>query len=267
MIDAARYGPWAVVAGGSEGVGAAFADQLAAAGINLVLLARSPGPLEQTAESARRHGVEVVPLCIDLLRADALDAIRAVTDPLEVGLLVFNAGANTYGHEVVTGDLGRLREVIDLNVLRQVELAHHFGGIMKERRRGGLLFVGSLAGYLGQPELATYSAAKAFARVFAEGLWLELEPYDVHVLHLVLGVTRTPAMDRAGLRFDLPGLRVAEPDAVAAEGLAHLPQGPVWIADENKEIVRKRSGLERAELVQRAAAGHRRLIGSADAPC
>ena len=266
MIDAARYGPWAVVAGGSEGVGAAFADQLAAAGINLVLLARSAGPLEEMAETARAHGVEVVTLAMDLLRADAIDAIREVTDSLEVGLLVFNAGANTYGHDVVTGDLTRLREVIDLNVLRQVELAHHFGGLMRERRRGGLLFVGSLAGYLGQPELATYSAAKAFARVFAEGLWLELKPYEVHVLHLVLGVTRTPAMERAGLRFDLPGLRVAEPHAVAAEGLARLADGPVWIADGNDDIVSKRSGLQRAELVERAAAGHRRLIGSTDGP-
>ena len=261
MIDAARYGRWAVIAGGSEGVGAAFADQLAAAGLNLVLVARSPAPLEATAAAARAHGVEVRTVPLDLLRPDAVDEIRRATEGLDVGLLVFNAGANTYGHDVVSGDLTRLREVIELNVIRQLELAHHFGGPMRERRRGGLLFVGSLAGYLGQPELAVYSAAKAFARIFAEGLWLELKPYDVHVLHLVLGVTRTPAMERAGLRFDLPGLQVAEAAVVAAEGLARLANGPVWIAGDNSRTVEQRSGMNRAELVERAAAGHRRLLG------
>lgn len=263
MIDASRYGPWAVVAGGSEGVGAAFAHQLAAAGLNVVLIARSPGPLEETAVAIRAHGVRVRALALDLLRAGAIDEVRRATDDIPIGLLVFNAGANTYRHDVVSGDLGRLRAVVDLNISRQLEMTHHFGGLMQERRRGGLLFVGSLAGYLGQPELAVYSAAKAFARIFAEGLWLELKPYDVHVLHLVLGVTRTPAMERAGLRFDLPGLKVAEADSVAAEGLARLGQGPVWIAGENYGIAEQRGGMNRAELLERAAAGHRRLLGRA----
>ena len=189
MLDASRYGPWAVVAGGSEGVGAAMAHQLARAGLNLVLVARSSGPLEKTATAVRTHGVNVETIALDLVQPDAVARIRAV---------------------------------IDLNVSCQLELEleQHFGGQMKQRRRGGILLVGSLAGYLGQPELVVYSAAKAFARIFAEGLWLELKPYDVHVLHLVLGVTRTRAMERAGLRFDLPGPDVAEPDDVAAEGLA-----------------------------------------------
>lgn len=261
-FDAARYGPWAVVAGGSEGVGAAFAHRLAAAGLNLVLIARSAGPLEATAAQVRARGVAVETLALDLLRPDALARIAVVTDSYEVGLVVFNAGANTYDHDIVTGDLARVRDVLDLNVWRQVEMAHHFGGPMKRRQRGGLLLVGSLAGYLGQPKLAVYAAAKGFGRIFAEGLWLELKPYNVNVLHLVLGVTRTPAMERAGLRFDLPGLRVSDPDDIAAEGLARLTDGPVWVAGGNDRAVEQWSGLNRAELVERAAAGHRRLIGN-----
>lgn len=261
VIDATRYGPWAVIAGGSEGVGAAFAHRLAGAGVNLVLVARSPGPLEATAAALRDYGVSVESLALDLVQPDAVERIRIVTDSLEVGLLVFNAGANTYGSEVVSAKLPRLLQVLDLNVSRQLEMVHHFGGRMQERRRGGLLLVGSLAGYLGQPELAVYSAAKAFARIFAEGLWLELKPYDVHVLHLVLGVTHTPAMERAGLNFDLPGLHVADPDDVAEEGLSRLADGPVWVAGGNDRVARHRSGLNRAELVEGAAAGHRRLIG------
>ncbi|NKZ78805.1 SDR family NAD(P)-dependent oxidoreductase, partial [Rhodococcus hoagii] len=125
MIDAAKYGPWAVIAGGSEGVGEEFAVQLAEAGLNLVLLARKPEPLEVAAEKARAKGVEVRTLSVDLTAADMLDKIRSVTDGLEVGLLVYNAGANTYGHEFVTGDLDRFQQVIDLNITGQLKLIQH----------------------------------------------------------------------------------------------------------------------------------------------
>lgn len=262
MLDPSRHGPWAVIAGGSEGVGESLAHRIAAAGVNLVLIARSAGPLQETAEAVRAGGVQVVPLQLDLLQPDAMSRVREATDDLEVGLLVFNAGANTYGHEFVTGELDRLREVVDLNVLRQLEMTHHFGARMKERRRGAILLVGSLAGYLGQPELSVYSAAKAFARIFAEGLWSELEPFGVDVLHLVLGVTRTPAMERVGLRFDLPGLAVASPDEVADGALARLAEGPVWVMTGNERTVEQRSGPDRAELVRRAAEGHRRLMAA-----
>lgn len=261
MTDSAQYGPWAVIAGGSEGVGASFADQLADAGINLVLIARKPGPLSETAERVRAKGVQVRTLELDLLDPEALKAVRAVTDDVEVGLLIFNAGANSYGHEFVTGDLDRVQGVIDLNVTAQLALTHHFGRLMKERGRGGIVLVGSLAGYMGQADMSIYSAVKAFSRVFAEGLWLELREHGVHVLELVLGVTRTPAMQRAGLDFSIPGLNVAESDDVAREGLAHLADGPVWIARGNERTAEKRSRMDRAELVAGAHEASRRLMG------
>ncbi|MEO9222117.1 MAG: SDR family NAD(P)-dependent oxidoreductase [Mycobacteriaceae bacterium] len=261
MIDTNHYGPWAVIAGGSEGVGAAFADELAQVGINLVLIARKPGPLEETATKVRARGVQVRTLALDLLLPDAVEQIRAATDDLEVGLLIFNAGANSYGHEFVTSELDKVQGVIDLNVGRQLELTHHFGAKMKDRGRGGIMLLGSLAGYLGSEQQSIYGAAKAFSRVFAEGLWLELKPFNVHVVELVLGVTRTPAMERAGLRFDIPGLNVAEAEDVAHEGLEHLEDGPVWVAGGNYKGAQKRSGFPRDVLVQAAADGMRKLLG------
>ncbi|WP_336160997.1 SDR family NAD(P)-dependent oxidoreductase [Amycolatopsis sp. VC5-11] len=255
-----KYGPWAVVAGGSEGVGAAFAHQLAEAGINLVLIARKPEPLAETAAAVEARGAEVRTVQADLLDPEALSAIREVTDGLEVGLLIFNAGANSYGHEFVTGDLSKVRGVIDLNITAQLALTHHFGALMAARGRGGILLVGSLAGYLGQAEISVYSAVKAFGRVFAEGLWLEMRDRGVDVLELVLGVTRTPAMERAGLAFDLPGLNVAEPEDVAREGLAHLADGPVWVAGGNRATAEKRSGFPRAELALAAHEATRKLL-------
>ncbi|MEE2032287.1 SDR family NAD(P)-dependent oxidoreductase [Rhodococcus chondri] len=259
-IDRDRYGPWAVIAGGSEGVGAAFADELGRAGFDLVLIARKPGPLEETAAKTRAHGVEVRTLALDLLADNAVDAIREATADLEVGLFIFNAGANSYGHEFVTGDLTGFRGVIDLNVHRQVELSQLFGARMKEAGRGGIMLLGSLAGYMGAEHQSIYAASKAFSRVFAESLWLELEPHGVHVLELILGVTRTPAMERAGLNFDIPGMLVSEPEDVAREGLEHLADGPVWVAGGNHDAAVKRSGFPRAKIVRGAAQAMRALM-------
>lgn len=249
MTDVSTYGPWAVIAGGSEGTGAAFADQLAADGFHLVLIARKPGPLEETAEAARRHGVEVRTLALDLTDAASIEAIAAATADIEVGLLVYNAGANTAGGPFLDNTLAGVHGVIDLNVTAMLSLVHHFAPAMKERRRGGILLVGSLAGYVGTSTESIYGGAKAFSRIFAEGLWSELREHDVHVLELVLGLTRTPAMERAGLNFDIPGLHVGVPAEVVREGLAHLADGPVHVVSGNEAVVEMRTTTSRERLI------------------
>ncbi|KKW66242.1 short-chain dehydrogenase [Mycolicibacterium elephantis] len=249
MTDLDTYGPWAVIAGGSEGVGAEFARLLAEAGLNLVLIARKPAPLEQTAEACRRLGVEVRTLAVDLVAADAVDRIVAETADVEVGLLVYNAGANTCSEHFLDGALTDFQKVIDLNITTMLALVQHFGRPMRERRRGGILMVGSMAGYLGSVRHTVYGGVKAFGRIFAESLWLELRDHNVHVLELVLGVTRTPAMERVGLNFDVPGLRVADPTEVAREGLEQLAHGPVFVAGGNADDVARRNDPDRAKVV------------------
>ncbi|WP_344056253.1 SDR family NAD(P)-dependent oxidoreductase, partial [Prauserella halophila] len=199
-------------------------------------------------------------LAMDLLDPSAVDEIRQSTQDIDVGILVFNAGANSYGHEFLEGELEGFQGVIDLNLGTQLALTHHFGRQMRMRGRGGIILVGSLAGYLGQARQSVYSGVKAFSRVFAEGLWLELSEYGVDVLELVLGVTRTPAMERAGLNFDIPGLNVSEPDDVAREGLANVANGPVYIAGGNETAAEQRSGLDRAGLALGAHEATKRLL-------
>lgn len=249
MTDPTTYGPWAVIAGGSEGVGAELARQLAADGLNLVLVARKPGPLEETAASARALGVEVRTVAADLTEPSAIAAITAVTEDVEVGLLIYNAGANSYGRAFTEGELDGFQGVIDLNITAMLALTHHYVRPMKQRGRGGILLVGSLAGYVGTSTEGIYGGVKAFGRIFAEGLWAELREHGVHVLELVLGVTRTPAMERAGLNFDVPGMHVSEPADVAHEGLAALPHGPVHVVSGNETLVAMRSTEDRARLV------------------
>lgn len=255
-VDREVHGPWAVIAGGSEGVGAELADRLGRDGINLVLIARKPGPLEETARKvAEAYGVEARTLAIDLLDADAARRIREATDGLDVGLYIHNAGANSYGAEFVEGDLASFRQVVDINVASQLELVHYFGARLKKRGRGALVTVGSLSGYVGHEQIGVYAAAKAFSRIFTEGLWSELAPHNVQVLHAVLGLTRTPAMARIGLKMDAPGLNAADAGDVAEELLARLGDGPVQVLGGNDERARLNSGPDRAALVAEVAAG------------
>ena len=253
------YGPWAVIAGGSEGVGAEFAALLAEAGLNLVLIARKPEPLQEIAARCGAVGVQIRTLAIDLI--DGVDEVIAATADLEVGLLIYNAGANTCSEEFLDGALADFGRVIDLNITSMLALVQHYARPMRLRRRGGILMVGSMAGYLGSNRHTVYGGVKAFGRLFAEGLWLELRDYDVHVLELVLGVTRTPAMERVGLNFDVPGLRVAEPADVAAEGLRRLPHGPVHVAGGNDTDVARRNDPDRATAILGAHRFMQKLMG------
>jgi short-subunit dehydrogenase len=262
MTDRAKYGPWAVIAGGSEGVGAEFARQLAEDGFHLVLVARKPGPLNATAERCREAGVEVRALALDLLADDAVARIVEATADLDVGLLIYNAGASTCNEPFLDADLTEFTKVIDLNTTRMLELTQHFGRRLVARSRGGIMLVGSLSGYLGAVRHSVYSGVKAFSRVFAESLWLELRDHGVDVLELVLGVTRTPAMERVGLNFDAPGFIVNEPADVAREGLAHLGDGPVYVAGGNAERAAQSSGPNRTAVVLGAHEAMRRLTGS-----
>lgn len=260
MTDLDRYGPWAVIAGGSEGVGVELARQLAADGFNLVLVARRPGPLEEAAEAVGSYGVQVRTVSADLTRPEAVSAVVEASADLEVGLLVYNAGANSYGRAFTQGELGGFQGVIDLNITSMLALTHHFAAPMRERGRGGILLVGSLAGYVGTSTEAIYGGVKAFGRIFAEGLWAELREHGVDVLELVLGVTRTPAMERAGLNFDVPGMHVSDPGTVAREGLAALPHGPVHVISGNEATVERRLSPDRARLVAGTEKVMRRLV-------
>jgi short-subunit dehydrogenase len=260
VIDTAKYGPWALIAGGSEGVGAEFALLLAEAGLNVVLVARSADALEHTAQRCRRHRSEIRCVQADLSDPGACARVVAATSELEVGLLILVAGANTHSHEFLDGELTEFQRVIDLNVSTPLALTHHYGQAMRARRRGGIVVLGSLAGYLGSARHTVYGGVKAFSRIFAEGLWLELREHGVDVLELVLGVTRTPAMERIGLNFDAPGVVVSAPADVAREGLEWLGRGPVHIVAGNERIVSARSDPDRAAAVLAAHRTMQRLL-------
>lgn len=248
-MDLCKYGPWALIIGGSEGVGAAFARLLAADGFKLVLVARKQGPLDDLATELRGRGAEVRVLSADLSQPDVLATVRRVTDDIEVGLLVYNAGANNTRGLFVELPEEVTNSVLAITVLGQANFARHYGALMVERGRGGIILGGSLSSYLGSPTLAAYTGAKAFSRIFSEALWAECAPLGVDVLHLNIGFTATPAMARLGMPVDL----AEPPETVAREGLENIANGPVWIVSTPGNIERARliSAVDnRAQIVR-----------------
>ena len=174
MTFAERYGKCAVVAGASTGLGAAFARELAARGLDLLLLARRGDVLETLARRAgRRARVDVRTAAVDLGAPDLLASLRAATAGLDVGLVVYNAAHSLIGPFLSQPLEDKLR-IVDVNCRGPLVFADEFGRAMAARGRGGIVFMASMAAAQGSPLVATYAASKAFDLVLAEGLWDEL---------------------------------------------------------------------------------------------
>ena len=115
-------------------------------------------------------------------------------------------------------------------------LAHHFGKRMRERGRGGIMLLSSMAAMSGGSYIAVYNATKSFDMVLAEGLWHELKPAGVDAMCLVVGATLTPSMLASRDSFrGYPG--IMQPGDVADEGLAFLGRGPLWVAGEHNRAL------------------------------
>ena len=258
-MNIAKYGPWALIVGGSEGIGASFARKLAADGFNVALIARKAEPLEALAAELRETGVEARSLTVDLSDAAAIDKVRAITDDIEVGLLIYNAGANSVRGNFVELDPQVYRAVINVTVLGQAEFVRHYGGLMRERGRGGIILGGSSSNFLGAPTLATYTAAKSFSRILSESLWVECEPMGIDVLHMSINYTDTPAMQRLG--YDTTSAQ--SPEDVAQEALDNIANGPILFLGGQKafEMAVARSQLEnRGDLIKSIATPRRENI-------
>jgi short-subunit dehydrogenase len=249
-ISLARYGKWALIVGGSEGVGAEIARAFAADGLNCLLIARRPEPLDRLAEELRAAaGVEVRALALDIGDEGAAAHIVQMADGLEIGALVCNAGAGLVPTPFCQLAPDVIQRAIRTNAEVPAMLARQFGQGMAARGRGAMLFIGSGAGEVGTAYMAGYSAAKAFQRTLAEALWYELKPAGVDVLALVLGITLTPQLGRMGYPIGDPSVPGMHPAEAACAGLAHLADGPVLHLGEAVDEHRMARTLPRRDAV------------------
>ncbi|MFJ7157897.1 SDR family NAD(P)-dependent oxidoreductase [Streptomyces sp. NPDC101118] len=211
-----------LITGASAGLGAAFARGFAAKGCDLVLVARDKARLESVAGELRgTFGVSVEVLPADLLDPVAREAVevRLAEAGRPVDVLVNNAGFGLpapFPYSPVEDE----ERMLDLLVRVPLRLTHAVVPGLRERGRGAVLNVASVAGLL---PTGTYGAAKAWVTAFSESLRVDLEPYGVRVLAVVPGFTRTEFQERAGM--DVSALRDAvwlEADAVVARALRDL---------------------------------------------
>jgi len=219
-----RYGPFALVAGASAGLGEAFARRLAERGLDLLLVARGQDALERLAAELRaRHAIEVHTLATDLGRPDLRGVVEDFIAGRAVGLLVYNAAHSVIGPFVDQPPEEQLR-VVDVNCRGPLLLSHLLGKAMAERGRGGIVLMTSMAASQGGPWLASYAASKAFNLVLAEGLWDELRARGVDVVACRAGATRTPGY--AASRPRASRVPLLEPDRVARAALDALGRKP-----------------------------------------
>jgi short-subunit dehydrogenase len=236
----ARYGRWALVVGGSDGLGAAFAAELAGRGLDLMLVARREDVLDEVARRLHdTHGVEVRTLALDAAQPGAADEFARRTADLDLGLVVCNAALSPTG-AFLDAPADELDRVLDLNCRLATQLARVMGARLVERGRGGLVFLSSVAGFQGTAMVAQYAATKAYLRVLAEGLWVELRPHGVDVVASCPGRVHTPTFDGsqpAALgryrRFAPP---VMAPEPVARETLDALGRQPVVIPGRRNRL-------------------------------
>lgn len=248
-----KYGPWALIAGASDGVGLAFARRLAREGLKLILVSRSQAKLDAAAAEVQALGAECITVSADLSKPDGTAKAIAAAGDREVGLVVTNCGADSINMTFLDADISDWEGLAEMNVGTKMRLAHHFGRQMRDRGRGGFILINSGACYSGMFGLATYCGSKGFVLNFAEGLWAELRHHGIDVLTMVLGQTDTPSY-RATLEKSGQPLpeNWANPDDIAETALQQLPEGPVFNWGQTNDVAGYASGSpddRRAKIV------------------
>jgi uncharacterized protein len=269
MTFATKYGPWALVCGASDGVGSAFAEGIAERGVNVVLVARRQAVLDEVAAGIKaRSGVETRVLAVDLAEQDATAKIAKAVADLEIGFLVYCAGADPNFEPFLDNPIETAEAMVHRNCVVPMQLCHHFAPAMVERHSGGIVIFGSGAGLAGGPNMVAYGATKAFDMVFAEALWTELHDKGIDVLGIILGKTNTPALRRLEhSRGHLDSEDEAPADAVSAEEVVreafeNLTNGPTVMAGDMMRLAAQMLGsMTRNEAVNLVTQAQAAVMG------
>ena len=221
-LDKRQFGPWALVTGASSGIGKEFARQIAASGINIVLVARRDDLLREVGvEFSKRYGVGHRVVVLDVSREDFIGQLASATDDLDIGLVVSNAGTGNPG-EFLKLDRQLLQATLRLNTMAHLDITHHFGAKLAKRRRGGLILAGAMGAENGVPCMANDGAAKAYVHSLGEALHYEFKPLGVHVTVLAAGFTNTAVLEKFGLDPKTMPMKPMSVEQCVSEGLSGL---------------------------------------------
>lgn len=220
----ARYGQWALVIGGSMGLGEALARELARRGMNVAITARGAEKLEAAAQRLRADfGVEAKTIAADLSDPQVLDLLLAGMGGTPIDFLVYNAAAEN-GGEFIVQEVERHLANIQVNCVTPTVMVHHFAREMAARGRGGVVICSSLAAAQGLYAWSSYSGSKAYQNLLAQTLWYELAPRGVDVTSFMIGSTYTPNFQHNQKLRETPFAETRTPEGLP-EG-AQVPQDP-----------------------------------------
>ncbi|MGB9789245.1 SDR family NAD(P)-dependent oxidoreductase [Thermotoga caldifontis] len=249
---------WAVVTGGSSGIGREFVLELSKRGLNVITTGRDEKRLRELEKEVKeKFSVEIVTHVVDLSVPQNVEKFVQDVSKFEIDLLVNNAGFGLYG-EFVKLELEEIVSMIEVNVKALTTLSHHFARKMVERRRGGIINVSSIAGYIPLPYFNAYAATKAYVYNLSLALWAELKKYGVHVLCVSPGPTKTRFFERAFKSQDLRTFgNLMDPKRVVTGALeAFEKRKPVYVpAFKNKLISVVTKKLLPDRLIARFMAG------------
>jgi short-subunit dehydrogenase len=232
-----KYGNTAIVAGASEGIGAAFATRLAEEGMDLVLIARRPEPLKQLADLLeKKHKIEVLFISCDLGSANPIQQIEEALNGREINLLVYNAALSYIG-PFINNSAAEHTLAARVNMITPLNMIHFFGEKMLKNRKGAIILMTSLAGFQGSGYLSVYAATKAFNRILAESLWYEWKNSGVDITACCAGATST--INYKNTHPEKTGLfapRVLTPEEVVDECLRKLGKQPSFITGRGNRM-------------------------------
>jgi len=213
-----RYGEWALVTGASDGIGRAFALELAKEGISVAIAARRKEKLQAVETEIRnKYKVDVMVVPVDLSHSAGVEALYGAIGSLDIGIMIASAGFGTSG-PFISSDLESELEMIDLNCRALAQLTYRFGQRFARRGYGGIVLMSSLVAFQGVPRAANYAATKAYVQTFAEGLQHELKSLGVDVLAVAPG----PVNSGFGARADMNMSQAQTPEEVASGALKAL---------------------------------------------
>jgi len=245
---AERYGPWAVVTGAAQGMGAAFASELVSRGLDVLMVDREERLLANRAAELRSTDAEVRELVVDLAGAEGAGRIIDATAALDVGLLVSNAAIGYVG-PFLEQPLEEALTLLDVNCRAPLVLVYGLLPRLLARGRGGIVLLSSLSAMRGAPLVAGYAATKAWAMILAESLWDEVRGAGVDVMAVLPGSTRTPAWLGSRPQSGLGTSNVMEAAEVVGEALDGLGSGPSFVpgqANRDSESFMAATGRDEA---------------------
>jgi short-subunit dehydrogenase len=221
-LDKGQFGPWALVTGASSGIGKEFARQIAASGINVVLVARRDALLAELGRAiSQEFDVQHRALAMDLSQEGFIAGLADATYDIDIGLVVSNAGTANPG-EFLKLDRQLLQATLRLNTMSHLDIAHHFGRKLAERRRGGLILVGAMGAENGIPRITNDAAAKSYVHSLGEALHYEFKPLGVYVTVLAAAFTNTEVLEKFGFDPKTMPMKPLSVEQCVSEGLNAL---------------------------------------------